>query len=366
MAHPYRADHVGSLLRPKNLLDARAAYAEGRLPLMVLHDLEDHAILGAIELQRQVGLGIFTDGEFRRGSWLTDLAEAVEGFVADRVPLEWRGPGGAQEFSTANVAGAKLQQTRRLTQHEADYLKQHAPGPVKMTLPAASNFLLASYKPGLSDQAYPTRADLLQDIAAIIRKEVEALLDEGFAYVQLDAPYYSHYVDPGVRETILGQGADPDEALELSIAADNSAIEGLRREGVVLAMHVCRGNNRSRWYTEGGYEPIAERLFGGLDVDAFLLEYDSEQRTGGFEPLRFVPRGKSVVLGLVTTKEPELESQDDLRRRIDEAAKYVPLENLALSPQCGFASVAPGNLLTPDDQRRKLELVVETARKVWG
>src|SRR5579884_63798 len=224
MAHPYKADHVGSLLRPKNLLDARAAYAEGRLPLMVLHDLEDHAILGAIELQRQVGLGIFTDGEFRRGSWLTDLAEAVEGFVADRVPLEWRGPGAAQEFSTANVAGAKLQQKRRLTAHEAEYLKQHAPGPIKMTLPAASNFLLASYKPGLSDQVYPTRAALLDDIAAILRKEVEALLDEGVAYVQLDAPYYSHYVDPAIRESIRQQGADPDEALDQSIAADNSCI----------------------------------------------------------------------------------------------------------------------------------------------
>jgi 5-methyltetrahydropteroyltriglutamate--homocysteine methyltransferase len=357
---------VGSLLRPKNLLDARAAYSEGRLPLAVLHDLEDHAILGAIELQRQVGLGIFTDGEFRRGSWLTGLAEAVGGFVADRVPLEWRGPGGAAEFSTANVAGAKLQQKRRLTQHETQYLKQHAPGPIKMTLPAASNFLLASYKPGLSDQVYPSRAALLDDIAAIIRKEVEALLADGVSYVQLDAPYYSHYVDSRTREATRQQGLDPDEAVALSVAADNACLKSLHREGVVLAMHVCRGNNRSRWYTEGGYEPVAEKLFGDLDVDAFLLEYDSAERTGSFEPLRFVPKGKTVVLGLVTTKEPQLEAQDDLRRRIDEATQYVPLENLALSPQCGFASTAAGNLLTPDDQRRKLELVVDTARKVWG
>src|SRR5581483_3404410 len=231
MAHPYKADHVGSLLRPQSLLDARTAYAEGRLPLMVLHDLEDHAILGAIELQRQVGLGIFTDGEFRRGSWLTDLAEAVEGFVTDRVPLEWRGPGGAQEFSTANVAGAKLQQKRRLTQHEAEYLKQHAPGPIKMTLPAASNFLLASYKPGISDQAYATRADLLNDVAAIIRKEVEALLAEGVAYVQLDAPYYSHYVDSRTREVTRQQGLDPDEAVALSVAADNACLQGMHRAG---------------------------------------------------------------------------------------------------------------------------------------
>jgi len=232
-------------------------------------------------------------------------------------------------------------------------------------LPAASNFLLASYKPGLSDQVYPTRAALLDDIAAILRKEVEALLDEGVAYVQLDAPYYSHYVDPAIRESIRQQGADPDEALDQSIAADNSCIQGLKRDGVVLAMHVCRGNNRSRWYTEGGYEPIAEKLFGSLPVDAFLLEYDTP-RAGDFTPLRFVPPGKTVVLGLVTTKEPRLESPDELRRRIDEAARYVPLERLALSPQCGFASTALGNLLTPDDQWRKLELVVNTARQVWG
>jgi 5-methyltetrahydropteroyltriglutamate--homocysteine methyltransferase len=365
MPHPYKADHVGSLLRPPELLAARAARAEGRLEPDALRAVEDRAVLDALALQQQVGLGIFTDGEFRRGSWLTDLADAVEGFVPDRVPLEWRGPGGATEFSTANVAGAKLRQTRRLTAHETSFLRQHAPGPIKMTLPAASNFLIASYKPGLTDQVYPTRADLLQDIAAIVRAEVAALVEDGVAYVQLDAPYYSHYVDPGIRDEMRHGGVDPDEALDQSIAADNSCLAGRRRPGVVLAMHVCRGNNRSRWYTEGGYEPIAEKVFGRLDVDTLLLEYDSE-RSGGFEPLRFVPPGKNVVLGLVTTKDPALESPDDLRRRLDEAARYVPLERLALSPQCGFASTAPGNLLTPDEQRRKLELVVETARRIWG
>jgi 5-methyltetrahydropteroyltriglutamate--homocysteine methyltransferase len=365
MPHPYRADHVGSLLRPPALLAARAARAEGRLDADALRQAEDRAILDAIALQQQVGLGIYTDGEFRRGSWLTDLADAVEGFVPDRVPLDWQGPGAATEYSTANVAGAKLRQTRRLTAHEAGFLKQHAPGPIKMTLPAASNFLIASYKPGLTDQVYPTRADLLAEIAAMIRAEVAALVAEGVAYVQLDAPYYSHYVDPRIRDQMRAGGVDPDEALTQSIAADNSCLEGVAPDGVVLAMHVCRGNNRSRWYTEGGYEPIAERLFGSLAVDTLLLEYDSE-RSGGFEPLRFVPKGKTVVLGLVTTKEPDLESADVLRRRIDEAARFVPLDNLALSPQCGFASTAPGNLLTPDDQRRKLEVVVDTARRVWG
>ncbi len=365
MAHPYRADHVGSLLRPPELLAARAAYAEGRLSRDALRATEDRAIADALALQRAVGLGIFTDGEFRRGSWLTDLAEAVEGFVPDRVLLEWRGPGAAAEYSTANVVGARLRPTRRLTAHESGFLLQHAPGPVKMTLPAPSNFLIASYKPGLTDRVYPTPADLLRDITAIVRAEIEALLAEGVAYVQLDAPYYSHYVDPRTREQSRRAGLDPDQALAESVAADNACVQGLARPGVVLAMHICRGNNRSRWYAEGGYEPIAERVFGGLAVDAFLLEYDSE-RAGGFEPLRFVPPDKTVVLGLVTTKDPALETQESLRRRIDEAARYVPLERLALSPQCGFSSTAAGNLLSPDDQRRKLELVVETARQVWG
>jgi len=365
MASEYRADHVGSLLRPPEVLEARAAHAEGRLGLDGLREVEDRAILGALELQRQVGIGIYTDGEFRRGSWLTDMAEAVEGFVPDRVMLDWRGPGAATEGSTAQVAGARLRQARRLTAHEVGFLKAHAPGPIKMTLPCPSNFMLSSYKPGVSDQYYPTRADLLRDLTAIVRDEVRALVDEGVAYIQLDAPYYSHFVDQRIREHMRQGGVDPDEALDQAIAADDACLEGARREGVVLALHVCRGNNRSRWYTEGGYEPIAEKLFGGLRVDRLLLEYDSE-RAGGFEPLRFAPADQTVVLGLITTKEPQLESQDALLRRIDEAARYVPAERLALSPQCGFASTAAGNLLTPDDQRRKLELVVETARKVWG
>jgi 5-methyltetrahydropteroyltriglutamate--homocysteine methyltransferase len=365
MASEYRADHVGSLLRPPEVLEARAAHAEGRLGLDGLREVEDRAILGALELQREVGIGIYTDGEFRRGSWLTDMADAVEGFVPDRVMLDWHGPGAATEGSTAQVAGARLRQARRLTGHEVGFLKAHAPGPIKMTLPCPSNFMLSSYKPGVSDQYYPTRADLLRDLTAIVRDEVRALVDEGVAYIQLDAPYYSHFVDQRIREHMRQGGVDPDEALDQAIAADDACLEGARRADVTLALHVCRGNNRSRWYTEGGYEPIAEKLFGGLRVHRLLLEYDSE-RAGGFEPLRYVPGDRTVVLGLITTKEPQLESQDALLRRVDEAARYVPAERLALSPQCGFASTAAGNLLTPDDQRRKLELVVETARKVWG
>jgi 5-methyltetrahydropteroyltriglutamate--homocysteine methyltransferase len=365
MATRYRADHVGSLLRPPELLEARAARAEGRLEAGALRALEDRAIREALELQRQVGIDVFTDGELRRGSWLTDLAEAVEGFVPERVPLTWHGPGGGPEASTAHVAGARLVKARRLTATELPFLKAHAPGPFKVTVPAPSNFMIASYRAGITDRVYAGRAELLRDLAAIIKDELEWLVAEGVPYIQLDAPYYSHYLDPGTRDRLRANGLDPDQALDDAIAGDNAALAGLRREGVTIGLHVCRGNNRSRWFTEGGYDAIAEKLFGALAVDAFLLEYDSE-RSGGFEPLRRVPAGKTVVLGLVTTKAPRLESSGELRRRIDEAARYVALDHLALSPQCGFASVAAGNLLSMDDQRRKLELVVETARQVWG
>jgi 5-methyltetrahydropteroyltriglutamate--homocysteine methyltransferase len=225
--------------------------------------------------------------------------------------------------------------------------------------------MITSYKPGVTDRAYATSSELLEDLVAIVRDEVRWLAAEGVPYIQLDAPYYSHYLDPRARDRVRQAGVDPDRALDQAIAADNAALAAGRGGNVTLALHVCRGNNRSRWYTEGGYDAIAERLFGTLDVDAFLLEYDTE-RAGGFAPLGRVPRGKTVVLGLVTTKEPRLESPDTLRRRIDEAARHVPLERLALSPQCGFASVAAGNLLSVDDQWRKLELVVSTARAVWG
>ena len=365
MNRRYRAEHVGSLLRPAELLKMRAEYAAGRATVDQLRAEEDRAILHALERQRQIGMDVVSDGEMRRGSWLTDMAEAVEGFVPQKVTIEWKGPGGGAEGSTANAVGAKLRKKRRLAAHELPFLKQHARAAFKVTLPAPSNFLVPSFKPGLTDQFYPTRADLLPDLCAIVRDEVEWLVSEGVPYIQFDAPYYSFYLDPNLRERVQSGGRDPDREFEDGISGDNAAFQGIARENVTLALHVCRGNSRSRWFTEGGYDAIAEKLFGLLDVDVFLLEYDTD-RSGGFEPLRLVPPGKTVVLGLVTTKEGALESPDDLRRRIDEAAHFIPLENLALSPQCGFASVAAGNLLSEDEQWRKLELVAETARRVWG
>jgi 5-methyltetrahydropteroyltriglutamate--homocysteine methyltransferase len=360
----YRAENVGSFLRAPELLQARADRAAGKIGQEELRSMEDRAVLDVLEGQRKVGVGIYTDGELRRGSWLTDMADAVHGFVPDKVILDWKGPGGGAEASSAQVVGAKLRKVGKMTGHEVPFLKKTSPGPYKITLPAPSNFMVASYKRGTSDRFYPTHDALLKELVEFTRDEIQWLVQEGVTYIQFDAPYYSHYLDTGERERMRAAGLDPDEEFGKSIAGDNAALKDIPRGNVTVALHVCRGNSRSRWYAEGSYDAIAERLFGTLDVDNFLLEYDSE-RAGGFEPLRLVPRGKTVVLGLVTTKHPGLESQDSLRRRIDEAARYIPLENLALSTQCGFASVAAGNLLSIGDQWRKLALVVDTARKVW-
>ena len=361
----YRADQVGSLLRPAELLDARAAHEDGRLSADGLREAENRAILDVLAMQREVGLDIFMDGELRRRSWLSDMAEAVEGFVGHRSVLHWRGPGGGPEHTTARMVGGKLRPLRHLTEHELPFLQQHAPGPIKMTIPAPSNFMVVGYKVGVSDRAYPTRAEFAEAIAGIIRDEIQWLIDAGVPYIQLDAPFYSIWLDTESRERMRESGVDPDESLAEAVAADRLCLEGMARPGTTLAMHVCRGNSRGRWIAEGDYEPIAEPLFAGLPLDAWLLEYDTE-RAGGFEPLRHVQPNAVVVLGLVTTKEPALETRDDLKRRIDEASRYVPLERLTLSPQCGFASVAAGNAISQVEQRRKLELVVETSRAVWG
>jgi 5-methyltetrahydropteroyltriglutamate--homocysteine methyltransferase len=365
MTTVFRAENVGSFLRPREVLEARAARAEGRLSSDGLRKVEDQAILNVLELQRQVGIDVYTDGELRRGSFLSDVADAVEGFVPEKIIMEWHGPGGGEEASAAQVVGGKLRATRPLTGHELPFLKEHAPGPYKITIPAPSNFPDVSFKPGLTDKYYASREEMLRDITGIIHDEVLSAVDQGVSYIQLDAPRYTYYVDTFVRQRMQSRGVDPDRALDEAIAADNACLEGARRDGATLAIHLCRGNSRSRWMAEGGYDPIAEKLFTQLDVDTFLLEYDSD-RAGGFEPLRFVPPGKTVVLGLVSTKVPALEAQGELLRRVEEAARIVPVERLALSPQCGFASIAAGNLITQDDQRRKLELVVDTARKIWG
>jgi 5-methyltetrahydropteroyltriglutamate--homocysteine methyltransferase len=244
-------------------------------------------------------------------------------------------------------------------------MKQHCPGAIKMTLPSATQFPAISFKWGVTDKVYKDHLALLWAIADIMKAEMSKLSAEGVNYIQIDAPRYSYYMDPKWREwTRKEMKIDPDTMLDESIKADNACFQAARRPGVVLAIHLCRGNNRSHWYAEGGYDPIAEKMFTTLDADRFLLEYD-DARSGTFEPLRFVPRGKTVVLGLISSKLPRIEDSATLARRIEEASRFVPLDNLALSPQCGFASMMEGNLLTEDQQWAKLKLVADTARKVW-
>lgn len=369
MEGTYRADHVGSLLRPVEVKQARAAFRSGEINRKQLTAVEDRAIQLALERQRRTGIDVFTDGEFRRSSFQNDLAESVDGYVETETPSVvriWQGPGDhPQEQGTQLVVGGKLRPKRRLTGKQTEFLNHHAPGPIKMTLPSANQFPTISYQEGLTDKFYPTRSELLWDIVGILKTEVQALVSEGVSYIQLDAPRYSYFVDPKWRQRLKDMGLDPEEVFQEAVKADNACLEDAGKDGTTLAIHICRGNNQSKWYAQGGYEPIAETLFGSLNVDRFLLEYDTE-RAGTFEPLRFIPSNKMVVLGLVSTKDPTMETADDLLRRIDEASKYVALERLALSPQCGFASTEAGNLLTEDQQWRKLELVVEVARRVWG
>jgi 5-methyltetrahydropteroyltriglutamate--homocysteine methyltransferase len=380
MPQPYRADHVGSLLRPPELVKAREDFAENRISEDQLRALEDTAVLTALDMQRQTGIGIYSGGEYRRSGWSNVVRDAVEGLVpTEGSPIsgflgDWQGPHAPMATSSmttltrggAMVAGEKLRQVRRLVGTDAEFLKAHAPGPWKMTMPGALSASGQLWRAGISDKVYPRRLDLARDLVPMLRNEIATLKADGCAYVQLDSLHYVERVaDKTIRARMIESGEDPDVYLDELIAVDNETLAGVQSPEVTIGMHMCRGNNRSAWHAEGSYEPIAEKAFGALMVDRFLLEFDTE-RAGGFEPLRFVPRNKMVVLGLISSKEPALESVDSLRRRIDEAARYVPLENLAIAPQCGFASTFLGNLLTWDEQKRKLELVVETARRVWG
>ncbi|MEV0998903.1 cobalamin-independent methionine synthase II family protein [Nonomuraea sp. NPDC050202] len=367
------AEHVGSLLRPPELLRAREARKRGELSAEELARLEDDAVLAAIELQRQAGIEVFTDGEMRRQTWLAGLLESLGGVSPAPLPSTewWRGDGEPVPPEETSwdlvVATGKLTQKKNMTAVEAGFLARHAPGPYKITMVSSSMGNLL-WRPDLSATAYPTPADLLRDLVALRIEEIRGLLAQGVRWIQLDSLAYDFVIDPGFRTRLLGPGAPGGEALlDAAVAVDVQQVRAIKEldPEVTVALHLCRGNNRSAWSAKGGYDPVAERLFGEVPVDRFLLEYDTE-RAGGFEPLRFVPEGTAVVLGLVSSKVPALESQDELRRRIDEAAKYVPMENLAISPQCGFASTVRGNLLTVDEERRKLELVVETARMVWG
>jgi 5-methyltetrahydropteroyltriglutamate--homocysteine methyltransferase len=364
MNTPHRADHIGSFLRPFDLLEARKWASPEQLQA-----LEDQQILRILAKQRELGFEIATDGELRRRNFMSDFTDAVEGFdLADAVGRTWSAgaAGTAPASSVTGVVTKKLRQVHPLTGHELSFLKANSPLPIKMTVPSPTQFPAIAFKRGVTDLVYPDHSALLWDIVEIMKADLSQLSSEGVKYIQIDAPRYSYYMDPKWRSWIRTEmQVEPDAALDEAIRADNACLRGARRDGVVLGMHLCRGNNRSHWYAEGGYDAIAEKLFGTLEVDRYLLEYDDE-RSGTFEPLRFVPKGKTVVLGLISSKLPRMERPELLAKRIDEASRYVPLDNLALSPQCGFASTAEGNLMTEDQQWAKLKLVVQTARRVWN
>jgi 5-methyltetrahydropteroyltriglutamate--homocysteine methyltransferase len=366
MSAPYRADHVGSFLRPPELLEARRAAAQDP---QRLHAIEDRDIQRVLAKQEELGFDIFTDGEFRRRNFMSDFTDAVEGFdLGDAVARAWKA-GQEKVAPVSSVTGIvtrKLRAVEPLTGRELPFLKKHSPGNIKMTLPSATQFPAISFKRGVTDKIYKDHSELLWDIVAIMKTELARLSAEGVKYIQIDAPRYSYFMDPKWREWIRTEmNVAPDALLDESIRADNACFAAARRPGVTLAMHLCRGNNRSHWYAEGGYDAIAEKLFATMAVDRFLLEYDDD-RSGTFQPLRLVPREKTVVLGLISSKKPQLENADDVVRRIEDAARYFPLENLALSPQCGFASTMEGNLLTEEEQWSKLRLVSDVARRVWS
>jgi len=365
MANPIPADHIGSLLRPPDLLQARQSPANAEK----LRALEDRHILRVLAKQKEIGFQIFTDGELRRRNFMSDFTDAVEGFdFSDAVARTWNaGDKGAAPVSNVNgIVTKKLRQVRPLTGHELPFTKAHSPGDIKMTLPSATQFPAISFKRGVTDSVYKNHSELLWAVVGIMKSDLAKLSNDGVKYIQIDAPRYSYYMDPKWRDWIRAEiGMEPGAALDEAINADNACFRAARRPGVTLGIHLCRGNNRSHWYAEGGYDAIAEKMFATLDVDRFLLEYD-DARSGTFEPLRFIPKGKTVVLGLVSSKVPQMEDPDVLAKRVDQAAKFVPMEYLALSPQCGFASTAEGNLITEDRQWAKLKLVVDTARRLWG
>lgn len=359
-----RADQVGSLLRPPALLQARIDRAAGRLDLGGLRAEEDRAILDVLRRQRDCGIDVCTDGELRRGTSMTGLLDAAEGLEQKEAPaLPWRGGGGMPAQRSAVVTGT-LTMTRRVADVEAAFLREHSPVPFKVTLPSPLMLAMRSFLPGVTDRVYGSREELIAAAASLLAAEARELAAEGVPYLQLDASAYSTWLDRELRATLRAEGVDVGGLLDAAIAGDNAVLDAARAGGALTALHLCRGNDRGRSLAEGGYDPIAERLFTKLRCDRLLLEYDSP-RAGSFAPLRFVPARKVVVLGLISTRTGEMETRDDLLRRIDEASRIVPLEQLALSPQCGFASSVAGNPLTADDQWRKLELVGSLAREVW-
>jgi 5-methyltetrahydropteroyltriglutamate--homocysteine methyltransferase len=358
----YRSDVIGSLLRPGYLKEARKKRASGELSHAEFKKIEDRAVNEAIALQIEAGLDVISDGEMRRYAFFGHLIDAVEGY--DKFggwAIPFHDDEGHELVFKRPVVVSKLRRVRPLCEEEFTYLRARTDHPAKVTLISAQQ-AAAYYDAEKSKGAYATIDAYLADLVDILKTEVEELVRVGCTYIQIDAPQYAALIDPSIREGYRKRGNDPDRLLDRCIELDNAVVGN--HPGVTFGIHLCRGNNQSKYYASGGYEPIAA-VFERTKFNRFLLEYD-DARSGGFEPLKHVPEDRTVVLGLITSKKPKLESKDELKQRIKEASKYVPMERLALSSQCGFASTEEGNLLTAEDQAAKLHLVTETAREVWG
>jgi 5-methyltetrahydropteroyltriglutamate--homocysteine methyltransferase len=360
---PFRAEHIGSLLRPRALKDAHRAFLAGETDEARWRTVLEAAIADAIRMQEAVGLRTITDGEFRRGSWFSGFFEALGGFGLTQSRFRFRDAQGALHAFSSCRADAPIRRSRGITTDEYEFVRARTEGEAKVTMPTPSAFHFFCGRDCADPAVYPDLDRFWDDLVAAYQAEIAALDTLGAAYVQLDEVPLAMLCDADVRAQVRAQGEDPEALIDLYVRLVNRVLEG-RPERMRIGIHLCRGNFRGRWLAAGGYEAVAEKLFNELAVDAFFLEYDTA-RAGDFSPLALVPDGKLVVLGLVSTKTPELESVDSLRARIDEAARYVPLETLCLSPQCGFASVAGGNPLNEDDERAKLARVVEVADKVW-
>ncbi len=364
---PFRADHVGSLLRPKELLAAREQFKKGELNAFELRGLEDVAIRHAIRMQEEVGLKLATDGEMRRGSWHMDFLYQIGGVkkVQDNLKVQFKNEGGTIEFTPAALQVAeKIRLTQPIFADDFLFVKQTAKTTAKLTIPSPSMMHYRGGRAAIDEKVYPDLSQFWVDLGKAYADEVAALHKIGCTYLQLDDTSLAYLNDPNQREYIKKLGGDAQNQHLTYIKVMNDALQN-KPADMSVTTHLCRGNFRSSWVAEGGYDFVAEALFNELKVDGFFLEFD-DSRSGGFEPLRFVPKGKMVVLGLVTTKKAELEKKDDLKRRIDEAAKFVPLDQICLSPQCGFSSTVEGNAVTYDVQVAKLKLIADTAREVWG
>jgi 5-methyltetrahydropteroyltriglutamate--homocysteine methyltransferase len=366
---PFRADHVGSLIRPDALIEARAAAERGAMAATDLARLQQSAIREVVRLQQEIGLKVVTDGEYNRHSWQRDFLLKIGNVkpLASQLTVRFHSAAGARDHTppSLQVVG-KLSRPAGIFVDDFKFLASIAPPTLtpKLTIPSPSVVHFRGGRAAIDGRAYPDMAAFYDDLAAVYRAEIADLAAAGCRYLQIDEVNLAYLCDPELRRQVAALGEDPDTLPATYAKLINAAIAG-RPADMVVCMHLCRGNFAGAWIAEGGYEPIAELLFNAIGVDGYFLEYDSP-RAGDFSPLRFLPKGKVAVLGLVTTKSPQLESTDELKRRIDEASRYAPLDQLALSPQCGFSSGIGGNAMTVADEVKKLSLVVETAREVWG